>query len=135
MKDDDDDFESHWQALGRPGPIQKAIKKAPEITKKCSYRVRKRFQQLASVAAENMEKLLAVVVLLVVLAGLGALAVVSFRASGQITFCYIEKNTGDNMGVTLKGHVDWRADKNITSAGTLDEAISAAKKLDCPLHK
>jgi hypothetical protein len=84
-----------------------------------------------------MEKLVLLVVLLCALGGLGTLFVVSARASGQITWCYVEavRDQENPKPLNLKGHIDWRQDTDIARVTTVDEAIDIAKKLGCPFHK
>ena len=57
-------------------------------------------------------------------------------ASGETTYCYVEKNRAVVCNMEeymLWAHREWRPDVLIVATSSLQETIAAARALNCPL--
>lgn len=60
----------------------------------------------------------------------------SSRSNGEADYCYVEQHSeGALPYYTLYTHRPWRPDVVKMSARTFEEAVSAAKTLNCSLEK
>lgn len=64
----------------------------------------------------------------------GTSIAMSIFASGKIDFCYIQSYSHSGIqSYSLMGFKDWRSDDHIGTFKSIDEAVDAASKLECPL--
>lgn len=67
-------------------------------------------------------------------------AYMGITSSNTATHCYIVSGCGKGLTQndcpchTLKGAIDWRTDVTMGTFGTLEQAIEAAKVMQCPLR-
>jgi hypothetical protein len=69
-----------------------------------------------------------------ILGGLGTLAATALLADSHVTFCYVDYNT-DPSYYSLMGNIEWGQDRTISKRQNLDDVITDAQKLGCPIRK
>lgn len=67
-----------------------------------------------------------------VVAGLGAIVYKAVTASGETTYCYVERTYSRDEPVhAVKGAVDWRPDRDIAQFKDFNEAVKIST-MQCP---
>lgn len=77
------------------------------------------------------------ILLLVMGIGLGSVArYKNIRSDGRVEYCYIDTTTGGGLPYySLYGYRTWSYDRKFSNYYSFDEAVNAAKELNCPLNK
>ena len=69
---------------------------------------------------------------------IGYMTVKSVTASGEVNYCYVESHQTmrpSDMYYTLEGNRDWRTDRTMARFQRFEEAVAAAKLINCNIEK
>ena len=127
-----------WRALGRPSRLSRIVRAVPEVTTRATEKAKDMLtlllDRLTALGRFLFDQAFGILFFLVVVAfvvGAGFAAVLSSRSDGRMDFCYIEVVHEKTL---LKAHRPWRPPEILLKAGTFDQAVEAAHKIECPLR-